>query len=343
MSSLKAEFVVSCSQAGAVSRRSGLPEVAFLGRSNVGKSSLINALTGQKELAFTSSTPGRTQTINFYRVDERLLFRRSSGVWIRPGPQGISRAVEEADRAVFARTERPWSFPVLILDARRGWMEKDLELKRWLEHPRQAVPGGRHQDRQVESIRARAAESARHPQGRRGAAAVLGRHRPGSEGNLASDHRKHSTHGSNDLPQEQSEKPTEKTPTRESAPPESSKSRREAADKTSGRAEKPHRPSAPASRRRRGHAAGSQGRRRQGRRGQTSRTEACAGAEAAAEPAASLRPRQRRRRPQHLRPRSRPPEPPGWTPTSARSAANRAPRKPPRAALPRSTWSSSRT
>ena len=52
----------------------GLPEIAFLGRSNVGKSSLINALMGQKGLAFTSNTPGRTQTINFYRINGTSYF-----------------------------------------------------------------------------------------------------------------------------------------------------------------------------------------------------------------------------------------------------------------------------
>ncbi|MSO76140.1 MAG: YihA family ribosome biogenesis GTP-binding protein [Alphaproteobacteria bacterium] len=51
----------------------GLPEVAFAGRSNVGKSSLVNALTGQNKLARTSRTPGRTQQINFFEMDGRLL------------------------------------------------------------------------------------------------------------------------------------------------------------------------------------------------------------------------------------------------------------------------------
>ena len=51
---------------------SGLPEIAFAGRSNVGKSSLINGLINRKKLARTSSAPGKTQTINFYNVEEKL-------------------------------------------------------------------------------------------------------------------------------------------------------------------------------------------------------------------------------------------------------------------------------
>ena len=65
---MNTEFVVSAGRAEQFPAP-GLPEYAFLGRSNVGKSSLLNALTGQKRLAFTSNTPGRTQTINFYRID----------------------------------------------------------------------------------------------------------------------------------------------------------------------------------------------------------------------------------------------------------------------------------
>src|SRR6266481_6742973 len=50
-----------------------LPEIAFLGRSNVGKSSLVNALTGRRMLARTSNTPGRTRQINFFALDGRLM------------------------------------------------------------------------------------------------------------------------------------------------------------------------------------------------------------------------------------------------------------------------------
>ena len=109
-----------------------LPEIAFLGRSNVGKSSLINALAGQKGLAFTSNTPGRTQTINFYRIDGAFYFVDLPGYGYARVPHGVHDGMEEADRAVFEKRET-LKLSCLILDARRGWMDKDLDLKRWLE------------------------------------------------------------------------------------------------------------------------------------------------------------------------------------------------------------------
>ena len=129
---MKAEFVASSgSPEGFPSE--GLPEIAFLGRSNVGKSSLINALTGQKGLAFTSSTPGRTQTINFYRVEGRLFFVDLPGYGYARAP--VERLLEWKKLIERYLTKRETlSFSCLILDARRGWMEKDLDLKRWLEH-----------------------------------------------------------------------------------------------------------------------------------------------------------------------------------------------------------------
>src|SRR5215204_6400422 len=54
--------------------RDGRPEIAFMGRSNVGKSSLINSLLGVRGLARTSSTPGRTQALNFFLINERFYF-----------------------------------------------------------------------------------------------------------------------------------------------------------------------------------------------------------------------------------------------------------------------------
>ena len=68
-----AEFVRSAHSAGDF-LRDGRPEVAFVGRSNVGKSSLLNALLGRRGLARTSSTPGRTQAVNYFLVNDRLWF-----------------------------------------------------------------------------------------------------------------------------------------------------------------------------------------------------------------------------------------------------------------------------
>jgi len=109
-----------------------LPEIAFLGRSNVGKSSLINVLTGQKGLAFTSSTPGRTQTINFYRIDGAAYFVDLPGYGYARAPKELTRQWQDLmENYLLTRQTLDLSF--LILDARRGWMDQDLDLKRWLE------------------------------------------------------------------------------------------------------------------------------------------------------------------------------------------------------------------
>ena len=59
-----------------------LPEFAFVGRSNVGKSSLINMLTGQRELAHTSSKPGKTRCLNFFHHQSRMAFGRFARLWL---------------------------------------------------------------------------------------------------------------------------------------------------------------------------------------------------------------------------------------------------------------------
>jgi GTP-binding protein len=110
----------------------GLPEIAFLGRSNVGKSSLINALAGRRELAFTSSTPGRTQTINFYRINGWLYFVDLPGYGYARAPQELARQWRELAES-YLLTRETLDLSLLILDARRGWMDQDLQLKQWLE------------------------------------------------------------------------------------------------------------------------------------------------------------------------------------------------------------------
>jgi GTP-binding protein len=133
---LLAEFIVSAKSPEQFPA-DGLPEVAFLGRSNVGKSSLINALCGQRRLAFTSNTPGRTQSINFYRIDGKRYFVDLPGYGYARVPRS---AMDEWAKLIehYLQERRTLRLSFLILDARRGWMEKDLDLKSWLEarnHP----------------------------------------------------------------------------------------------------------------------------------------------------------------------------------------------------------------
>jgi GTP-binding protein len=128
---LNAEFVVSAGHSG-MFPADRLPEVSFLGRSNVGKSSLLNALIGRKGLAFVSSTPGRTQTINFYRVDNAFYFVDLPGYGFARVPMGFQQSWKKLIEEYLEKRET-LRLSCLILDARRGWMDKDLDLKRWLD------------------------------------------------------------------------------------------------------------------------------------------------------------------------------------------------------------------
>ena len=101
-----------------------LPEVAFVGRSNVGKSSLINALTGQKALARVSKTPGRTREINFFRLNNRLILADLPGY----GYAKVSKAEAAAwQEMIFAylRGRAPLRRVLLLIDARHGPKDSD--------------------------------------------------------------------------------------------------------------------------------------------------------------------------------------------------------------------------
>ena len=77
----------------------GLPEVAFIGRSNVGKSSLINALTGQKGLAKTSNTPGRTQQLNYFEFEGQIYLVDLPGYGFAQAPENL---VKQWQKLIFA-------------------------------------------------------------------------------------------------------------------------------------------------------------------------------------------------------------------------------------------------
>jgi GTP-binding protein len=144
-----------------------LPEVAFLGRSNVGKSTLLNCIAGTRGLAFVSATPGRTQAVNFFRMGTKFILVDLPGYGHAKAPQEVSR---QWGQVVDAYLEQRGSLKlcVFLLDARRGWMDKDLQLKEWLDHhDRTYIVVGTKVDKlnQKERVQSQRAIREHHPDG----------------------------------------------------------------------------------------------------------------------------------------------------------------------------------
>lgn len=108
-----------------------LPEIAFLGRSNVGKSSLINSLLQRKGLARTSNTPGRTQSINFFLINEEFYFVDLPGYgYARVSKQMRSDWGKMAEEYLSERDELKLS--VQLIDSRHKPTALDRQLNEWL-------------------------------------------------------------------------------------------------------------------------------------------------------------------------------------------------------------------
>ncbi len=108
-----------------------LPEVAFAGKSNVGKSSLINGLLNRKSLARTSSQPGKTQTINFYRVNDELYFVDLPGY----GYAKVSEAAKASWGKMVERylhTSRQLKIVFLLVDIRHEASANDRQMYQWI-------------------------------------------------------------------------------------------------------------------------------------------------------------------------------------------------------------------
>lgn len=131
MKILSADFVLSAT-APAHYPPSVLPEIAFAGRSNVGKSSLINTLLKRKGLARTSNTPGRTQEINFFTVNHRLVFVDLPGYGFAKVPETVRKHWGPMIET-YLSTRETLRLVILILDIRRDPAEDDRQLIDWLE------------------------------------------------------------------------------------------------------------------------------------------------------------------------------------------------------------------
>jgi GTP-binding protein len=113
--------------------RDGLPEVAFLGRSNVGKSSLLNALVGARGLARVSSTPGRTRLVNFFRVGSEMYLADLPGYGYARVPERVRRGWEGLATSYLVGREA-LALCVFLVDARHDPTDGDETLRGWLDH-----------------------------------------------------------------------------------------------------------------------------------------------------------------------------------------------------------------
>ncbi|MCZ6513638.1 MAG: ribosome biogenesis GTP-binding protein YihA/YsxC [Nitrospinae bacterium] len=132
MKIVSAEFMISAVSAQQYPSAS-LPEFAFVGRSNVGKSSLINSLLNRKKLVKTSGTPGKTQMINFFDVNHELMFADLPGYGFAKVPKRVQKKWQALVEQYLLKRDNLRAV-VLIIDIRRKPTDLDLHMQKWLEN-----------------------------------------------------------------------------------------------------------------------------------------------------------------------------------------------------------------
>ena len=128
---LNATFIKSCPNRNE-KPQAQKPEVLIVGRSNVGKSSLINALTQKKKLAFTSSKPGHTRLLNYYDIDNKFYLVDAPGYGYAKGGIDLDRLFAEMMSSYFD-SNTDLKLVLILLDARRELSEDDLEIVEYVK------------------------------------------------------------------------------------------------------------------------------------------------------------------------------------------------------------------
>jgi GTP-binding protein len=113
--------------------KSGIPQVAFSGRSNVGKSSLINCLLGRKKLARTSSTPGKTITVNYYRVDKKMTLVDLPGYGYANRSHASKKQWSALTQGYF-EDNSSLTLVAQLIDSKVGVTKDDEEMIQWLNY-----------------------------------------------------------------------------------------------------------------------------------------------------------------------------------------------------------------
>ena len=114
-----------------------LPEIAFIGRSNVGKSSLLNAVTGHSHLARVSVTPGRTREINFFNLGQRLMLVDLPGYGYAKAPKAMAANWQKLISG-YLQGRTSLARICLLIDARHGVKPNDLEMMKMLDQAAQS-------------------------------------------------------------------------------------------------------------------------------------------------------------------------------------------------------------
>lgn len=127
-----ADFIVGAASAKQFPPET-MPEIAFAGKSNVGKSSLINSLLHRKNLVKTSSTPGKTQQINFFLINQRFYFVDLPGYGFAKVPNSVKQSWAHLIESYLSERDALKGV-VLIIDSRHGPNEGDRQLYEWLQH-----------------------------------------------------------------------------------------------------------------------------------------------------------------------------------------------------------------